>query len=355
MKETGIVYSEQHRSHKTGRHHPESRRRLRVIMDTLRKQHLFSREEYRFITPKTAQLEDLQLVHSRDHIELVKQVCNSGGGLLDLGDTIASKGTFTAAAYAVGSALSAVDEVVTGRLRNAFALTRPPGHHAGSDYAMGFCIFNNVSIAASYLATKGFQRILILDIDAHHGNGTQDIFYNSSEVLYVSLHEDPREFPGVGFDDEVGRGEGLGFTVNVPFPLGTGDSAYLKAMREIVAPITREFTPQFILLSAGFDGYFLDPVGRLNLSHQVFSLIFQEMLDLASEICEDRLVAVLEGGYYTRRLGQLVLSTILPMAGKSLPASVHSHPVDSETEKRAEKVVERVKKAQSEFWDTLDA
>jgi acetoin utilization deacetylase AcuC-like enzyme len=354
VKETGIVYSEQHRGHKTGRHHPESRRRLRVIMDALRKQRLFSRKEYRLITPKIAQVEDLQLVHSRDHIELVNQVCNSGGGLLDLGDTVVSEGTFRAARYAAGSALSAVDEVLNGRLRNAFALTRPPGHHAGSDYAMGFCVFNNVSIAASYLATKGFQRILILDIDAHHGNGTQEIFYNSNEILYISLHEDPHEFPGAGFDDEVGQGKGLGYTINIPLPLGTGDEAYLKAMREIVAPVTREFTPQFILMSVGFDGYFRDPVGRLNLSFQIYSIIFQEMLNLASEICEDRLVAVLEGGYYIRRLGQLALSTILPMAGNSLPESVHSHPVNSETEKRAEKAVERVKKVQSEFWDTLD-
>ncbi|MEE8632519.1 MAG: histone deacetylase [Candidatus Bathyarchaeia archaeon] len=355
MKKTGIVYTKQHLHHKTGRHHPESGSRLRAIMNALRKQNLFSKREYCLISPEIAPTEDLELVHSREHIKLVKQVCENGGGLLDLGDTVASDGTFMAAKYAAGSAKRAVDEVLKGRLRNAFALTRPPGHHAGPTYAMGFCVFNNVSVAASYLATKGLRRILILDIDAHHGNGTQEIFYDTGNVLYISLHEDPHEFPGVGFEDEVGRDDGLGYTINIPFPLRTGDDAYLKAMHEIVIPVTSEFAPQFILLSVGYDGYFRDPVGRLNLSFQIYPLIFRKMLDLASATCEDKLVAVLEGGYCVPRLGKLVLSTILTMAGSSLQRTVDSRPVDLAAEKRAEKIVERVKKVQSKFWKVLKA
>ena len=170
------------------------------------------------------------------------------------------------ARLAAGGTIKATDLVMKRNYRNSFAFVRPPGHHAGPGYPMGFCVFNNVAVAASHLLENyGLDHVLILDVDAHHGNGTQEIFYRSNKVLYVSLHEDPIEFPLKGFADEVGEKEGLGYTVNVPLPYGTGDRIYLKAFNEIVAPIIKQYKPQFTLVSTGFDSHYADPIGNLSL------------------------------------------------------------------------------------------
>jgi acetoin utilization deacetylase AcuC-like enzyme len=352
MARTAIVFTPKYYAHKTGLGHPETPRRLKVILRELERSGLSSSKECKLVSPHLASLKDLELVHTREHIELVRRVCEQGGGLLDLGDTVVSSKSYGVARYAVGGVLDAVDLVLCKEFSNAFALVRPPGHHAGPYYAAGFCLFNNVAVAAVHLLRRcGFERVAIIDIDAHHGNGTQEIFYNTKKVLYVSLHEDPFDFPGTGFIDEVGEGEGLGHNVNIPFPFRTGNKAYLEAIDEVVVPIVRQYAPQFVLVSAGYDGHFSDPVAKLSLSAVAYASFFEKILDLASALCEDRLVAVLEGGYSFKFLGGLVALSISKMAG--FPCSVEggTPPLRSKAEKKAEKVIKEVKEVQSAFWD----
>jgi acetoin utilization deacetylase AcuC-like enzyme len=353
MGKTAIVFTPKYYAHDTGPGHPESPRRLKAIMKELKKLGFLSPAKgCTLVKPEKAQIADLELTHSSEHVQLVKRICGHGGGLLDLGDTVVSPASFDVARYAAGGAIKAVDLVLSGKFRNAFALVRPPGHHAGEYYAAGFCVFNNVAIAAAHMIRKcGLDRILVLDIDAHHGNGTQEIFYDTKKVLYISLHEDPREFPGTGFIDETGRGEGLGYTVNIPFPFKTGDHAYLKAIDEITIPITKQYKPQFILTSVGYDGYYKDPVAKLNLSSTAFTLVFQKILGVASTLCEDKFAAVLEGGYTIKRLGALVASTLSRMAGCPLLIEKESLPTSPSATTRAEEIIAEVKQTHSAFWN----
>lgn len=352
MSETTIIFTPKYYDHNTGKRHPENSKRLKVIMKEITKLDSFSNVKgCNLVEPNLARIEDLELVHDSEHIQLVRRMCEHGGGLLDLGDTVVSQKSFEVARYAVGGTIKAVDLVLNKQFRNAFALVRPPGHHAGPYYAAGFCVFNNVAVAAAHLIRRfHFERVLILDIDAHHGNGTQEIFYNTEKVLYISLHEDPLEFPGTGFVDEIGEGKGLGYNVNIPFPFKVGDEEYLKAIDEIVFPIVQQYTPQFILMSVGYDGYYKDPVAKLCLSALGYASIFEKVLDLASALCQGRFVAVLEGGYHLGKLGKIAALTISKMAGSSYVMEKEEPFISSKTGKRAEKVIEEVKNLQSSFW-----
>lgn len=351
MSKTLIIFSSRYLDHKPGFSHPESPRRLEAMMEELEKSGILNDESCAIIEPEPASIKDLELVHRPDYIQLVEKVCESGGGILDLGDTAVSPESFDVAKLAVGGALKAVDDVMRGESENAFAFVRPPGHHAGPYYAMGFCIFNNVALAAAHLLNSfNLKRVLILDIDAHHGNGTQEIFYRTNEVLYVSLHQDPTDFPGTGFIDETGEEEGLGYTVNVPFPFQTGDSAYWKAVKEIVIPIVSQYRPQFILVSAGFDGYYRDTVAGLSLSAFIYPRIFRTILELAHQLCSNRVVAVLEGGYRTSFLRKAAVATVAQMAGLKYKISDKRPPLNLETQRMAEKIIEDAKRVQSSFW-----
>jgi len=352
MAKTAIIFTPKYYEHNTGLNHPETSKRLKVIMKELEKLNLFSAMSgCELAEPNLAHVKDLQLVHTPEHVQLVKRLCNYGGGLLDLGDTVVSPESFQVARYAVGGAMKAVDLASSKDFRNAFALVRPPGHHAGQYYAAGFCVFNNVAVAASHLIGKShLERVLILDIDAHHGNGTQEIFYNTDKVLYVSLHEDPRQFPGTGFVDEIGEGEGRGYSVNIPFPFRVGDDLYMTAFDEIIIPIVRQYEPQFILMAAGYDGYHGDPVANLRLSASSFASIFEKVLCLASNLCENRFAAILEGGYNLEYLGKLVVLTISKMADFRYSIEDKSLPAIPRAEKQAERIIEDVKRVQSAFW-----
>ena len=349
---TAIIYSDQYLNHKTGLGHPESPSRLRFIMDGVMESGILESGRCSLIKPKTAKLNDLKLIHKTEYISLVRELCKSGGGMLDDGDTILSEESFTVAQLAIGGAIKAVDEVMTHKFRNAFALIRPPGHHASEDHAMGFCIFNNVAAAAAHLLERyNLENVLILDIDAHHGNGTQEIFYSTSRVLYVSLHQDPRGFPNSGFIDEVGVGDGLGYTVNIPLPINCGDPPYWKALKYIVKPISEEYDPQFILVSAGFDGYYGDPVAELSLSAHLYLKIFDLILELADRLCGGRLVAILEGGYKLRFLKLIVPLVIAKMAGfDGFRIRDRRPPLNYEAIEKAEKILEDVIFIQSSFW-----
>jgi acetoin utilization deacetylase AcuC-like enzyme len=320
-------------------------------MSELNKSGLLETRKCAIVNPKPASKQDLELVHETDYIELVQRTCEAGGGLLDLSDTVVSRESFNVALLAAGGVLDAVNLVNKGKARNAFALVRPPGHHAGPYYALGFCLFNNVAIAANYLTNRaGMQHVAILDIDAHHGNGTQEIFYNTNRVLYVSLHEDPRGFPGTGFEDEIGEGEGRGYTVNVPLPFKSDDRICYEAFDQIATPILGQFKPNFMLVSAGFDGHYTDPVGDLALSMQGYAKIFSKILDLVSRLCDNKIVVALEGGYSLNFLGKMVTAAIARMSGLEYNVRDNVPVSNTKVRKRAEQVIKNVRKIQSEFW-----
>ena len=352
MNKTAVVFSPKYYQHNPGRDHPESAKRLGAIVNELERGRLSKSKNWQFVAPEKACIEDVELVHDIEYIKFVETLCRSGGGLLDLEDTVASTESFEVALYAVGGTLKAVNLVMEKKFENAFALVRPPGHHAEKFCAKGFCIFNNIAIAAKYLLKKfNLQRILILDIDAHHGNGTQEAFYENNKVLYMSLHQDPRVFPGTGFIDEIGEDEGLGYNVNVPFPFRTGDQIYLKAMKEIVTPIISQYKPQFMLVSAGLDGHYTDPVASLSLSTLCYQEIYKTLVNLASEICNGKFVSVLEGGYSLRFVGKIAAAAIAEMTGAFFMVDDKAPAISKRSRRQGEKVIKDVKEVQRVFWN----
>ena len=351
MVKTAVVFSPVFYKHNPGKGHPESARRLKAIVEETEKIKIQSDASLQFVQPERASIEAVELVHAIEYIRLVEAVCRTGGGPLDPQDTVTSPDSFEVARYAVGGTLKAVNLVMKKKFENAFALIRPPGHHAGKFRALGFCIFNNVAIAAQYLIEKlELKKVLILDVDAHHGNGTQEKFYETNKVLYISLHEDPTDFPGTGFTKEVGKGEGLGYNVNIPLPYGTSDQTYLRAVKEIVTPIVCEYKPEFMLVSAGFDSHYKDPVGNLSLSALCIDQIYETIMNLASRIHGKKLVCVLEGGYNPKSIGKLAVTAIARMSETPLEVEDRVPTTRKNTELRGEWVIKEVKEVQRAFW-----
>jgi acetoin utilization deacetylase AcuC-like enzyme len=270
--------------------HPESAGRLRAIMSFLEAQSVLAKLQ--LIEPRDATVDDLALVHSQRLIEGVRQAAESGSHWIDV-DTYVVGRSWAAALRSAGGVVAAVDAALGGGVDSAFALVRPPGHHAGPDYAMGFCLFDNVAVAAAHaLARRNLERVAIVDFDVHHGNGTQDCFESDPRVLYFSTHQYPF-YPGTGNWDEVGAGN----IINVPFPRGCSDTAYLAAYNEVCAPALRRFRPQLIIVSAGFDAHFADPLAQELVSCRGYYDIAALLRKLADELCDGRIVFALEGGY----------------------------------------------------------
>lgn len=309
----GLVYNPIYLEHDTGSH-VENASRLREIMSLLEKEKVLS--QLVAMEPRQATPEELRLVHTREHIAQVEAICQRGGGWLDA-DTVTSPDSYRVALYAAGGVIAAVEAVMTGKVNSAFALVRPPGHHATPTRAMGFCLFNNIAIAAR-VALKDFKlsRVLIVDYDVHHGNGTQDAFYSDPRVLYFSTHEYPF-YPGTGAVEESGEGEGKGTTVNVPLPAGCGDKEFLRVYEEILVPVARRFQPQLILVSAGYDAHWADNLAMMQLSVKGYGGIVRLVKGLADELCQGRLVFALEGGYYLPALAASVRATLDVLLGKS--------------------------------------
>ncbi|MCX8204877.1 MAG: histone deacetylase [Candidatus Nezhaarchaeota archaeon] len=353
---TAIVYSPAYLEHRPRGYHPESPTRLEEILRALRGFGLINRGRCELVEPYSASLDDLYLVHSPTYVERVKRLVASGANYLD-GDTYLSPSSFEVASLALAGALKACDLVLGGAYSNAYALVRPPGHHAGTygraltAPSQGFCIFNNVAAAAAHLLRRrGLRKVVIIDIDCHHGNGTQDIFYESSQVLYVSLHQDPRTiYPGTGFVDEVGVGEGYGFNVNLPMPPMSGDDVYLRVWDEVVEPIVSQFKPDFVLMSVGYDAHYDDPVTMMNLSSRGYAELFTRALGLASKHCAGRFVACLEGGYGPY-LGESAAATIAAMAGSSIPLPPSLTSSSERVARGVEDVVARLKQLLRDRW-----
>jgi acetoin utilization deacetylase AcuC-like enzyme len=311
--------------------HPENRRRLEQTLQHLQEAGML--ERLKSLQARDASIEEVAAVHHRGYIEEIRAAAEGRQGWLDL-DTYVGIHSYAAALRAAGGLLQAVQTVLEGQVNNAFALVRPPGHHAVAGRAMGFCLFNNVAIAARY-ALREFEldRVLIVDFDLHHGNGTQDAFYEESAVLYFSTHQYPH-YPGTGHYQETGRGAGQGYTVDVPLPAGVGDAGYGRVLEEILIPIARRYQPQLILASAGYDAHWADPLGGMLLSVSGYANIVRTLVALAEELCQGRLVLTLEGGYNLGALAASVAATFAVLLGDEQvqdplgPARDPEQPVD---------------------------
>ena len=310
-----------------GRGHPERPERLRVLLElaeTLDPAH------FQLLPPRAASRSEITLCHDPDYVHLVESTASLSQYALD-GDTITSPESFAVASLATGGFLRLLDSVAAGESANGFAIVRPPGHHALRNRAMGFCLFNTIAVGAQYLKTAhGANRIAIVDWDVHHGNGTQEAFYDDPSVLFVSAHQYPF-YPGTGGIAEVGVNEGIGFTINIPLPAGCGDAEYLRVFRDVVIRAIERFGPQWILVSAGFDPHRRDPLAGMNVTEAAFSLMAHAMLQLAEVHCGSKIAFLLEGGYDLTALRSsvaAVLETLQQPGRDKFPSAVGGDKID---------------------------
>jgi acetoin utilization deacetylase AcuC-like enzyme len=294
-------------AHDTGEGHVERPERIAAILDLLAQQPWHG--EVRRATPSLPRGEELLRVHDAEMLRATRELSQAGGGVID-GDTVVSKDTWEAALLAAGAVMEGARRVARADERTAYALVRPPGHHATRDRAMGFCFLNNVALAAQrVIDLKSARRVAIFDHDVHHGNGTQDIFYASPDVLYVSVHQWPL-YPGTGRIEELGEGEGRGFTVNLPVKPGTGDGGYAQLLDEVVLPVAESFAPDLWLVSAGYDSHQQDLLGSLALTSGFYGTILRKLAEV-----QPRMVVALEGGYHLPAVARSGVSQLAFMTG----------------------------------------
>jgi acetoin utilization deacetylase AcuC-like enzyme len=328
---TAYAYDELFLKH-TYPNHPESADRLEAIMRHLQESGLL--QQLTIIEPRPATEDQIARFHTLSYIDRVKQLSERGGGHLDP-DTYTNSHTFAAAVLAAGALIEITRTVSAGAVQNGFALVRPPGHHAVAGQGMGFCIFNNVAIAAlEALQDPGVERVLIYDFDVHHGNGTQDAFEDDPGVLFVSTHQYPH-YPGTGAAGETGVGRGKGTVVNVPLPPGIGDAGYARVMSEIAKPIAQRYQPDLILVSAGFDAHWSDPLANMLLSLRGYATIARELVAMADELCDGKIIFTLEGGYDRTVLAYGVENVFHALLGDDIesdpvgPAPYEERPVEN--------------------------
>lgn len=312
MRKTAILKDHLFLEHDPGHGHVEAPERLIGLYQALDLPE--NRERFFFPDFAPATFADLALNHTPGHIERIAETAGRQFDILDP-DTHTSPRSYDAACLAAGAVIAGLQLVTAGRADNAAALVRPPGHHAEADRTSGFCLFNNIAVGAHYaLEHLGMERIFILDWDIHHGNGTQHAFYDTDQVLYCSTHQYPY-FPGTGALLEVGRGRGEGYTLNVPLPGGQNDEAFARIMNELVAPVARLYKPDCLMVSAGFDTHVSDPLGTMAVTTDGFAYMTRVLVDLAAELCDNRLVLVLEGGYNLQALKESTLACLNEMRG----------------------------------------
>jgi acetoin utilization deacetylase AcuC-like enzyme len=315
MKKTGFLYDERYLLHDTRPGHPESPDRLKVIYQGIKDADLLSK-----LTGLQARRTDLkwvETVHAKHYIERLEAACRSGNSMFDYPDNQICPETFETALLAVGGVIDAAGQVMMGKLDNVFCAVRPPGHHAEYDQAMGFCYFNNVAVAARYLQMKwGIQRVGIVDFDVHHGNGTQHIFEEDPDVFYYSIHQHPTfAFPGTGRAFETGSGKGTGSTRNYPVLPGHGDKEYLGLIQRDLIPVFEAFSPEVIIVSAGFDAHVDDDMSDIKLSTEGYTRIMERIVALAELYSNGRVISVLEGGYCLKRLPELAANHVKVLLG----------------------------------------
>ena len=336
--DAAIIWDEAYAEHEMG-DHPEGADRIARVVEHLRTTDLWPR--LTVVKPEPATEADVLLVHTRLHLNTVKRAATGGGSWLDP-DTYVSPRSYEIALLSAGGAIAATRLWSRGLV--PFALIRPPGHHATRDRAMGFCLFNNIAVAAARLLADGYERVAIIDWDVHHGNGTQAAFYDEPRVLFVSLHQWPH-YPGSGFFNECGEGAGEGYTVNLPLPSGSTYADYAHAFEAVVEPVIRQFAPQAILVSAGQDIHRDDPLGSMLVTEAGFADMALRCARLAGEFCDDRLAFVLEGGYDRDATARSVEAILRAVSDGSAPAIV------AEGTERAAAAIARARETQAAYWD----
>ncbi|MBN1861543.1 MAG: histone deacetylase [Candidatus Thermoplasmatota archaeon] len=331
---TQIVFSDEFNKHDTP-DHPENADRVYVMLDALEQAPFF--KDIHLIKPEMLPEKQLYELHSVEMIQRIKEISDHGDSWIDL-DTYVCKSDYETARLAAGGVAQACRNVVTGKATNAYALVRPPGHHASAERSMGFCLFNNAGLAAHELTKKG-KRILIFDHDVHHGNGTQSIFYRRNDVMYQSFHLSPH-YPGTGDICEIGEGEGKGYTINAPLSFGHDDGAVAQLFDEIITPVTQQYKPDLIIISAGYDSHHSDQLGGLKLSANFFGEIIKRFQSI-----QPKIVCTLEGGYNFQWIGKCFLSQLGQMV---------SHPVQFDDPIKGNDdvhvIIKNIKKELKEYW-----
>ena len=351
MKCVGIVRDPLYLKHSNGPGHPESPQRLEAIDGML--DSFPARERLVTVPARDATTEELGWVHESRYIKRIERTKDSDYTMLDP-DTGATSDSYAAAIRAAGGTVEAIEAVMSGRVSSAFAFVRPPGHHAEAARAMGFCLFNNVAVGACYALNRhGLSRVLIVDWDVHHGNGTMHSFYDSRQVLYFSVHQFPH-YPGTGRVSDVGSAKGKGFTVNVPLPGGQGDEEFLAVFRNVFAPIAREFAPELILISAGFDTHQYDPLAGMGVTSPGYGKMTRRIMAVAEECCGGRIAVVLEGGYNLKALTEGVSSVLEALLSEQSVADDSTAAADSAAADAATKsVLDEVIAVQSSYWSAV--
>ena len=344
---TGIVKDNRYLRHETGHYHPESPKRLEAVYKMLESPEMAGK--FVEVKPRVALDEEIETIHKHSYVKMIAQSAGKDHTYLDP-DTEASAESYEVAKLAVGGFLNCIDGIVKGDLRNAFACVRPPGHHAEENRAAGFCIFNNVAIGAMHaIKVHGMKRVLIVDWDLHHGNGTQKSFYEDPRVVYFSTHQYPY-YPGTGGLQEIGRGDGQGFTVNVPLKSGPGNAEYLRIFRRVLQPVAFEYMPEIVLLSAGFDIYFRDPLGGMKVTPAGFGMLARVLMDIADACCGGRFAAVLEGGYHLGGLTEGIKSVLDEMCGATRVTEADLQRVESEADASVNRTIESVIGQIKPYW-----
>ena len=329
-----VVIDQGYLKHLPGESHPERPERIQALLNLAG---ALDKQMFELASPRAATRADVEYTHGADHVRLVESTSKHNHYALD-GDTITCRDSFGVALLAVGGFLTLLDAIASKQSSNGFALVRPPGHHALRDHAMGFCLFNTMAIGAEYLKrVYGAKKILIMDWDVHHGNGTQAAFYDDPTVLFISTHQFPF-YPGSGAVNETGVGAGDGFTLNVPLPAGCTDAEYLQVFQDIVVPAAEKFQPDWILVSAGFDPHRRDPLGGMNVTEEGFGAMARLLLALANRFADGRIAFLLEGGYDLAGLRDSVAAVLAAMQTQVPPPAGHLPLAES----RIEPVIRRI-------------